>query len=104
MATLGIKHVRSVERMRQFAATKGVAAPKAAVIGSGALAAAPGFSLLPGVKSRGGRWYDWGVFVGRHAFHTRLLDAGRPQANERAHPLFEKSGPDWRGSTGCGDP
>ena len=91
MATLGIKHVRSVERMRQFAATKGVAAPKAAVIGSGALAAAGGLSLLLGVKPRVGAAmigaFLLGVTPSMHDFWTQK----DPQARMNEHTHFLKN-------------
>jgi putative oxidoreductase len=50
----GINHFLNEETMRQYAAAKGVAAPDAAVTGSGAMLIAGGLSVLTGLKPRQG--------------------------------------------------
>jgi len=85
----GLKHFRNADRMGQYAATKGVAAPKAAVIGSGALAAFGGLSLLLGVKPRVGAGmigaFLLGVTPSMHGFWTQ--EDPQAKMNERTHFL-----------------
>ncbi|HMD37206.1 MAG TPA: DoxX family protein [Vicinamibacterales bacterium] len=50
----GINHFLNERRMSQYAASKGVGAPDAAVTSSGALLAAGGLSVLAGVKPKQG--------------------------------------------------
>jgi putative oxidoreductase len=50
----GIRHFQNADMMSGYAASKGIPAPKAAVIGSGALIALGGLSLLLGVKPKVG--------------------------------------------------
>ena len=87
----GLKHFRNADRMGQYAATKGVAAPKAAVIGSGALAAAGGLSLLMGVKPRVGAGmigaFLLGVTPSMHDFWMQK----DPQVRMNEHTHFLKN-------------
>lgn len=50
----GINHLQNADRMVGYAAGKGIPAPKAAVIGSGALIALGGLGVLLGVKPKVG--------------------------------------------------
>ena len=50
----GLNHFLEEKQLSQYAAAKGVAAPDAAVTGSGALLLAGGLSVLTGVKPRQG--------------------------------------------------
>jgi len=50
----GLNHFLEEKQLSQYAASKGVAAPDAAVTGSGALLLAGGLSVLTGVKPRQG--------------------------------------------------
>lgn len=53
----GIRHFRQVGAMVPYAASKGVPAPRAAILGSGLLAALGGLSILLGA------WPRWGVML-----------------------------------------
>ncbi len=50
----GINHFRNSEMLSQYAGSKDVPSPKAAVLGSGSLLLAGGLSVLSGVKPRAG--------------------------------------------------
>ena len=50
----GLHHFQAREKLRQYAAAKGVSAPDLAVVGSGALILAGGLSVMTGIKPRQG--------------------------------------------------
>lgn len=83
----GINHLQHADRMGGYAGSKGIPAPKAAVIGSGALIVLGGLSLLLGVKPKVGAGmigaFLLGVTPAMHGF-WRQED---PQArmNEQIH-------------------
>jgi putative oxidoreductase len=83
----GIKHFRNAEMMAGYAGSKGIPAPKAAVIGSGALIALGGLSLLLGVKPKAGAGLIGAFLVGvTPAMHNfwKQEDPGA-KMNEQVH-------------------
>jgi uncharacterized membrane protein YphA (DoxX/SURF4 family) len=85
----GINHFQNTDMLSGYAGSKGIPAPKAAVIGSGALVALGGLSLLLGVKPRLGAGMVAGFLLGvtpsMHNFWKQ--DDPQAKANEQAHFL-----------------
>jgi putative oxidoreductase len=71
----GINHLKNRDMMSAYAGSKGIPAPEAAVIGSGALVGLGGLSLLLGIKPKAGLamigLFLLGVTPSMHAFWAR---------------------------------
>jgi uncharacterized membrane protein YphA (DoxX/SURF4 family) len=87
----GLNHFRKVGMMEGYAGSKGVPAPKAAVIGSGALVALGGLSLLLGVRPKFGAGmigaFLLGVTPAMHNFWAQT----DPQSKMNEHVHFLKN-------------
>jgi uncharacterized membrane protein YphA (DoxX/SURF4 family) len=85
----GINHFQNADMLSGYAASKGVPAPKAAVIGSGALIVLGGLSLLLGLKPKLGAGmigaFLLGVTPSMHDFWKQ--DEPQTKMNERTHFL-----------------
>lgn len=87
----GIRHFRQVDAMVPYAASKGVPAPRLAILGSGLLAALGGLSILLGA------WPRWGVlliavFLIPVSFQMHNYWADRdPQARQMNEVQFHKN-------------
>ena len=87
----GVNHARNVEQLSAWATSKQVPFPRAAVIGSGALIAVGGLSLLLGVKPKAGAGligaFLLGVSPAMHDFWNRV----DPQAKMNDKVQFLKN-------------
>lgn len=87
----GISHFRKADAMEGYAASKGIPAPKAAVIGSGALVALGGLSLLLGVKPKVGAGMIGAFLLGVTPFMHDFWRQDDPQAKMREQVNFMKN-------------
>ena len=83
----GIKHFTNADMMAEYAGSKGIPAPKAAVIGSGALVALGGLSLLLGVRPKAGAGMIGAFLLGVTPTMHDFWKQEDPQAkmNEQVH-------------------
>jgi putative oxidoreductase len=83
----GINHLQNADSMSGYAASKGIPAPRAAVIGSGALIALGGLSVLLGVRPRVGAGmigaFLLGVTPAMHDFWRQ--DDPQARMNDQVH-------------------
>jgi putative oxidoreductase len=79
----GLNHFKNRQLLTQYAASKGIAAPEAAVTASGALMVAGGLSVLSGAMPRPGLAALMGALIPMTLGMHRFWDATDP--SERTH-------------------
>jgi putative oxidoreductase len=87
----GIDHFRNSETLAKYAASKGIPAPRAAVIGSGALIALGGLSLLLGAKPRVGAGMITAFLLGVSPAMHDFWRQNDPQAKANEQTNFMKN-------------
>src|SRR5881394_3860538 len=87
----GINHFLNERMMSQYAASKGVGAPDAAVTSSGALLAAGGLSVLAGVKPKQGLAAIIGFLVPVTLQMHRFWEVDDPQQRMNEMINFSKN-------------
>ena len=87
----GLNHFQNTEQMAGYAASKGTAAPRAAVLGSGAMLVAAGTSLLAGIKPRQGLALAVGFLIPVSLQMHRFWDETDPSRRQTEMINFMKN-------------